>query len=37
MAKSLIQHGQNFSVIPPEEYAARFIAANMAIVTAKLE
>ena len=33
MAKSLIQHGQNFSVIPPEEYAARFTAANTAIVS----
>ncbi len=35
MAKSVLQHGQNFSVIPPEEYASRFIAANTSIVCSR--
>eukprot|EP01043_Picozoa_sp_COSAG02_P020904 COSAG02_NODE_1045_length_15004_cov_13.824220_3_plen_1075_part_00 len=35
VAKSVLQHGQNFSVIPPEEYASRFIAANTSIVCSR--
>jgi hypothetical protein len=32
-AKSVMQRGKNFSVIPPKEYCERFIAANTTIVT----
>jgi hypothetical protein len=33
LGKSILQHGKNFSVIPPEDFKERFIASNSEIIS----